>query len=289
MPGASASVQAAILLAIVFATGCTDTSLTRAQQQIAMGNYVSAHNYFAAAAAKPEKLSPRQRRLVLDGLCRTEYKIGAPTYSLARQLRSCGAAVAQSGSESGQIFSEIAEIARQERHALAGTIETALAQRDIAAADDAILRYREIPGSDAALAAGWIRRIWAIASREPGPRPSELRPTISQLSHQFRHQQNMNPRQFRRWIEQNMRVDGNLMVSNVEIGSHTVALSLGENQIANAALNLDRFARVNDGLVARCHCNGSTRVSFKDTGVPAYLVRLDTASHQSEVLILDQP
>ena len=79
------------------------------------------------------------------------------------------------------------------------------------------------------------------------------------------------------------------MVSNVEIGKRTVDLWLDDHQLSNAALNLDRFARVNDGLVARCHCNARTKVALKDSGLPAYLVRLDAASHQSEVLILEQP
>ena len=86
-----------------------------------------------------------------------------------------------------------------------------------------------------------------------------------------------------------MTVAGNPMVTNVEIGRRTVALWQGADQLANAALNLDRLARVNDALVARCRCNARTKVVLKDSGLPAYLVRLDAASHQSEVLILDQP
>jgi hypothetical protein len=287
MAGLSPRLPAAVMLcaAGLFA-GCTNVSIIRARHQFDAGNYAAAHDYFAAAATKPEQLSSRERRLVMDGLCRTEYQIGAPTYPLMRQLRSCAAALYQPGSESGQTF---AEVARKEREDLAKTINTALAQQDIARGDDAILRYRALPGNNPQLAAGWTRQLWTIVSREATPGKAALRPTISQLSRQFRHQQNMSKRQFRHWIEENMTVGGNLMVSNVEIGRRTLDLWLGGDQVANAALNLDRFARVNDGLVARCHCNGHTNVALKDSGLPAYLVRLDTASHQSEVLILDQP
>ena len=277
---------AAMLCTAGFFAGCTDVSIAGARHQIAAGNYAAAHQYLAAAATKPEKLSPRQRRLVMDGLCRTEYQIGAPTYPLARQLSSCAAALNLPDSESGLIF---AEVARKQRAALTETINTALAQQDIARADDAILRYRALPGSSPRLASGWTRQVWTIVNREATPGRGALRPTISQMARQFRHQQNMNQRQFHRWVEENMTVDGNLMVSNVEIGKRTLGLWVSDDQLANAALNLDRFARVNDGLVARCRCNGRTEVALKDSGLPVYLVRLDSASHQSEVLILDQP
>jgi hypothetical protein len=276
----------AILCAPALFAGCTNISIARAQHQADAGNYATAHEYFAAAAIRPEQLSSRQRRQVMDGLCRTEYQIGAPTYPLTRQLRSCAAALDQPGSESGQIF---AEVAREERENLAKTISIALAQQDIAGADEAILRYHALPGNDPQLAAGWTHQLWTIVEREGTPARVALRPTILQLSRQFRQQQNMSDGQFRHWIEENMTVGGNLMVSNVEIGKRTLDLWLGDDQLATAALNLDRFARVNDGLVARCRCNGRTKVALKDSGLPAYLVRLDAASRQSEVLILDQP
>jgi len=281
--GVALPLLAAAILSFV---GCTDTSINRANQEIAAGNYATAHDYLATEATKSQQLSPRQRRQVMDGLCFTEYRIGAPTYPLSRQLHTCTEALNEPGSESGQTF---ANVAREERESIAKTINTALAQPDIARADDAILRYRAIPGSSPDLAAGWTRQVWTIVNREATPAKVSLRPTISQLSRQFRLEQKMSDRQFRRWIEENMTIEGNSMVSNVEIGKRTVDLWLGDNQLSNAALNLDRFARVNDGLVARCHCDGQTKVALQDSGLPAYLVRLDTASRQSEVLILDQP
>jgi hypothetical protein len=265
---------------------CTDASIVRANNAIASRNYVAAHQYFAAAAARSGQLTAGQRHRVMDGLCFTEYEIGAPTYPLSRQLRTCAAALNEPGSESGPTF---ADLARKEREGLAKTVKLALAQKDIARAEDAILHYRATPGSNPELAAAWTREVWTIVNREAATSRGSLTPTISQLSRQFRHQQKMSDRQFRSWIEQNMTVDGDRMVSNVEIGKRTVDLFLGNDQLANAALNLDRFARVNNGLVARCRCDGRTKVTLGGSGLPAYLVRLDTASRQSEVLILDQP
>ena len=284
--GLAYSLGAALMLCTAsLVAGCTDAALVRARQQIAAGDFVAAHSYFAEQASKSAELSSHQRRLVMDGLCLTEYKIGEPTYLLNHQLRTCATAAEQPGSESGPIF---ADVARRQRQALSGTITAALAQRDIATADDAILRYRATPGSDPQLANEWTRQLWTVVNREATPNRVGLRPTISLLSHEFRHQQNMNTRQFRHWIEQNMTVDGDLMVSYVQVGEHSVALWLGDDQLPEAALNLDRFARINDGLVARCRCNGLTRVALKESGLPAYLVRLDPTSHRSEVLILDQ-
>ena len=121
---------------------------------------------------------------------------------------------------------------------------------------------------------------------EAAPGKAALAPTLLQLSHNFPNLQHMSDRQFRHWVEGNVTVGGITIVSNVEIGKRAVGLWLADNQIENAALNLDRFARVNDGLVVRCRCNGRTKVALKDSGLPAYLVQLDTATHRSEVLIL---
>ena len=39
-------------------------------------------------------------------------------------------------------------------------------------------------------------------------------------------------------------------------------LWLTDDQIENAALNLNRFARINDSLVIRSRCNGRTKVAL---------------------------
>jgi hypothetical protein len=285
---AAAVLVSAILLALGLLAGCTDVSIARARHQIAGGNYAAAHQYFAAAAKKANTLSPRQRRQVMDGLCRTEHQIGTPSYPLIQQLRTCAAALNEPDSESGVIFSEVA---RKERAAITETISTALAQRDIASVDDAILRYRSLPGNDPAAIARWTYQAWTMVNSEAevAPGKAALAPTLSQLSHNFPNLQHMSDRQFRHWVEKNMTIGGITIVSNIEIGKRAVGLWLGDDQINNAALNLDRFVRVNNGLVVRCRCNGRTKVALKESGLPAYLVRLDTANRQSEVLILRQP
>lgn len=266
-------------------TACTTVPLARARHQIEIGDYVSAHEYFAKEAERADKLSARQLRVVMDGLCETEYRIGPPSYPLTRQLKTCAAAVKQPGSESSAIF---ADVAQKERDSLAKRIKTSLAQQDIADAENGIIDYRSIPGNDPRLSAAWTRELWTIVDRHAssGRVPP---PMISELSRRFRQERSMSNEQFRRWIEKNMTIAGHLIVSDVEVRKRTVGLWLAANQLSNAALNLDRLARINDGLVARCRCNAHTTVALEESGLPAYLVRIDAASGHSEVLILDQP
>jgi hypothetical protein len=285
---AAAVLASVTLLALGFLAGCTDVSIAQARYQFAEGNYAAAHQYFATAAKNANALSPRERRQVMDGLCRTEYQIGPPSYPLAQQLRTCAAALNEPDSESGVIFSELVQ---KERAAVTETINLALAQRDIATLDDTILRYRSLPGNDPEMVTLWTRQAWTIVNHEDevAPRKAALAATLAQLSHHFPHLRHMSDLQFRQWVERNMTVGGLTMVSKVEIGKRAVGLWLADDQIDNAALNLDRFARVNDGLVVWCRCNGRTKVALQESGLPAYLVRLDTADRQSEVLILYQP
>ena len=148
---AGAVLAGTILLALGSLAGCTEVSNEEARRQIADANYAAAnrnyaaaHQYFAAAAKEPNALSPSQRREVMDGLCRTEYQIGMPSFPLAQQLRTCSAALSEPDSQNGPTFSEVA---RKERAAVTETIDAALAEGDIAAFDDAVLHYRSLPGS----------------------------------------------------------------------------------------------------------------------------------------------
>jgi len=276
----------AILLSAGFLAGCTELSLAVARHRIAAGNPAAAHQYFAAAL-NSNRLSPGERRQAMDGLCRAEYALGAPTYSLMRQVRTCAVAAQQPGSRSGPV---LAQLEPKARTALTATITTALAQHDIARAEDGILQYRALPDSDSGATAGWTRQLWMLVDRETQPAPGarSITPAIARLSRQFIWLRGLNERQFRNWVEKNITVSGTPLVSITGMSRRTLQLRLGDDQLANAALNLDRFARVNNGLVARCHCAGRTEVALKDSGLPAYLVRLDPASSQSEVLILDQ-
>jgi hypothetical protein len=292
---AASMLAAAVLLAVGLLAGCTDVSIEWAEQQIANGNYaaarddyVAAHQFFAAAAKEANGLSRHQRRLVMDGLCRTEYQIGTPSYSLAQQRNTCAMALNEPDSESAPIFREIA---RKERAAVTETINAGLAQHDIATVDDAILRYRSLPGNYPEAVEQWTRQAWTIVNNEAEITPGKagLSKTISHLSLHFPHLRNVSDRQFRQWVENNMTIGGMTIVSNVDIGKRAVGLWLDDDQIDNAERHLDRFVRVNDGLVVRCRCNGRTTVGLKTSGLPAYLVRLQTDNRQSEVLILYQP
>jgi hypothetical protein len=71
--------EAAMLLCVGgLCAGCTEVSIARARHQIAAGDYTAAHDYFATEAAKSDQLSPRQRRLVMDGLCLLSIKSELP-------------------------------------------------------------------------------------------------------------------------------------------------------------------------------------------------------------------
>ena len=86
-----------------------------------------------------------------------------------------------------------------------------------------------------------------------------------------------------------MTVAGASMISGVEVAQHTLTLRLPDDQLAVVAINLDRFAKVNDAMVARCGCDGRTKVALQKTQLPAYLVRLDPATRRSEILVLAHP
>jgi hypothetical protein len=275
----------AVLAGIGLLAGCTNASLRTGQDEVAAGDYAAAHQHFSEAARA--QLSPDERREALDGLCRTEYQIGAPTYPVARQLRTCTEAVNEPGSESGPIF---AAVARKQRASVAATINAAIAQADVSRADEAILQYRTLPGADNTAVVQWTSQLWTVINQTERvrSRKAAIAPAISEVSRQFQHVRSMNQQRFRKWVEQNMTLAGNPIVSQVEIGKTMVQLWIGDDQRANAALNLDRFVRINDGLIARCRCDGRTKVELAGSGLPAYLVRLDPETRQSEVLILDQ-
>jgi hypothetical protein len=75
----------------------------------------------------------------------------------------------------------------------------------------------------------------------------------------------------------------------VKVAKQTLTLRVPDNELAAAATHLDRFAKVNDAMVARCSCDGRTNVAFHNGELPAYLVRLDPATHRSEILVLAEP
>jgi len=77
-------------------------------------------------------------------------------------------------------------------------------------------------------------------------------------------------------------------VSSIRVDPSKLTLRLTKEQLPSAAHNLDRFVKVNDALIAHCRCAGRTNVELQDSQLPAYLVRLDPATRQSEILVLVQ-
>jgi hypothetical protein len=280
---------AATLVALgVGTSGCVNGSLAAARGEIKAGRYASAHQYLIAAEHSEAKLSAREQREVADDLCLTEYRIGAPSYPLAEQARVCSTGAGRPGSQSAAI---LVEVQQAERTALATEIETALASKDTAQAEAAIVRYEDLPGSDPQAAQRWSKQLWALVNRDSatGRHDRHLAPIISEISRQYPQLRAMNEGAFRRWVEDKTTVSGMSMVSSVEVSKGVLRLWIPNTQMRTAALNLDRFADINDALVARCHCNGKTNIAAQDSGLPAYLVRLDPETRRSEVLILARP
>lgn len=282
------AVAATVAALSVGTSGCVNGSLAAARSEIEAGHYASAHQYLIAAERSEEKLSAREQREVADDLCLTEYRIGTPSYPLAEQARACSIAADRPGSQSAAI---LVEVQQAERNSLTTEIETALANKDTAQAEAAIVRYKSVPGSDPQAAQQWSKQLWALVNRDSatGRRDRHLAPIISEISRQYPHLRAMNEGTFRRWVEDKTTVSGMRMVSSVEIGKGALRLWIPNTQMRTAALNLDRFADINDALVARCRCDGKTNIAAQDSGLPAYLVRLDPETRRSEVLILARP
>lgn len=282
------ALAATVVALAVGTSGCVNSSLAAARSEIEAGRYASAHQYLVAAQRSGEKLSARERREVADDLCLTEYRIGAPSYPLAEQARACSVAADRPGSPSAAI---LVEVQQAERNSLAAEVETALANRDAAQAEAAILRYKEVPGSDPQAAQRWSKQLWALVNKDSAPhgRDHHLAPVISEITRQYPQLRAMNESAFKRWVEDKTTVSGTRMVSSVEVKKGVVSLSIPDAQMRTAALHLDRFASINDALVARCRCDGKTNIAAQDSGLPAYLVRLDPETRRSEVLILARP
>ena len=284
----SLAVAAIVAALSVGTSGCVNSSLAAARGEIKAGRYVSAHQYLVAAEHSKENLSAREQREVADDLCFTEYRIGAPSYPLAEQARACSIAADRPGGQSTAI---LVEVQQAERTSLATEIETALANKDTAEAEAAIVRYKSVPGSDPQAAQRWSKQLWALVNRDSatGRTGRHLAPIISEISRQYPHLRSMNEGAFRRWVEDKTTVSGIRMASSVEVSKGALRLWIPDAQMRTAALNLDRFADINDALVARCRCDGKTNIAAQDSGLPAFLVRLDPETRRSEVLILAQP
>jgi hypothetical protein len=279
-----------LILGIPALSGCVNDSLAAARARLSEGQYAAAHEQLVTAAGQPQKLSARERREVLDDLRLTEFKIGAQSYSLAEQQRACARAASQPGSSSRPT---LVQVEAAQRAALSAEVTSALKANDVIDAEDAITRYRSIPGADPLVVAGWSRRIWIILNRRDGLAQKrsghQLDAAISKLARAYPQMKEMNDSAFRHWVLDNASVDGTRMVSSVQMHRNAVDVWVPDERLPTVALNLNRFAQINDALVARCRCDGRTNVVVAGTGLLAYLLRLDPETHHSEVLILPRP
>jgi hypothetical protein len=187
----------------------------------------------------------------------------------------------------------LVQIEAARRAALAAEVTSALKANDVMDAEDAITRYRSIPGADPRVVAGWTRQIWIILDRRDGLAQKrsghQLDAAISKLARAYPQMKEMNDGAFRHWVLDNASVDGARMVSRVQTRRNAVEVWVPDERLPTVALNLNRFAQINDALVARCRCDGRTNVVVTGTGLPAYLLQLDPETHRSEVLILPWP
>jgi hypothetical protein len=284
--------SAAMLLAVLLAlSACTPAGLVSARQKIAAREYAAAHEQLLALEATHQQLTESERTEVKDDLCLTEFMIGEPAYGLSEQRGICALAAEQPGSRSGPILRKIDDSMRR---AAARHVESALAAGDLDGADQAALAYQQIPGADPALLAQWSRRMWKIvAERDRRTRARSkwgVRAAIVQARRLYPATRSMREKAFVAWVMKETTVNGRPMLSGAVMhGRDELELYTPGAELHTAALNIDRFAKINDALVARCGCDGRTNVALSGSRLPLYLIRLDSETRRSEVLILPSP
>jgi hypothetical protein len=267
--------------------GCANSEIGAAQREMMKGNYAAAHDRFVAASHS--KLSNREWRELEDGLCLSEAKLGPPQYSLAEQRRTCASAAARPGSSSGPI---LVRIDSNERLATEAEVDGALKHGSFAEAEEAVVRYQSFPGADQHAITGWSKQIWSTLEQQEGRGGNydrHLVPAIAAVTHRYPKMRVMNDEAFKRWVMNNATVSHAALVEHIDLRKRVIDLQVATSSLPDVALNLDRFARINDAMVARCHCDGRTNIAVEGSGLPAYLLRLDPETRQSEVLVMPQP
>lgn len=282
------AIWAILILIAIAAAGCTNTQIGAAREEMAKGNYAAAHERFVAASHSP-KLTASEWRELEDGLCLTEVKIGKPQYSLDEQRRTCATAASRPGSSSGPI---LARIDSAERVATNVKVDSALGTGDIAGAEDAVVRYQSFPGANQQAIAEWSKEIWSTLGQQESRSKYHNRhlvPAIAAVTRRYAKVRSMNDTAFRHWVMNNATVSREALVEQIDLHTSAIDLRVASSNLPAVALNLDRFARINDAMVARCHCDGRTNIAVEGSGLPAYLLRLDPDTKRSEVLVMPQP
>jgi hypothetical protein len=272
----------------LLATGCAAPSaLSTARSELRAGNYTAAHRELTALEAHPEKLSPAELREVKDDLCVTVFTIGRPTYSLREQQRVCTEAAAEPGSQSADVLARVDGAIEQADN---DQVTAAIKSGDLVAAEAAVEDYESMPGANQVQVAHWSNQMWKLVEpKHERPTPSRkavLGSAIASLKREHADARKMNDVAFKDWVVKTATVDGKPLVSDPRLKRGRLKLDLIEPNLSVAALNLDKFALINDAVVARCGCDGRTDVGVGTGDLPAYVVRLDPETRGSEVLIL---
>jgi hypothetical protein len=277
-------------LGVVFvAAGCAiaPSPLSTARSELRAGHYTAAHRELTALEEHPDKLSPAELREVKDDLCITEFTIGRPSYSLREQQRVCTEAAAEPGSQSADVLARIDGAIEQADN---DQVTAAIKAGDLAAAEAAVEDYESMPGANQVQVAHWSNQMWTLVEqKDQRSRPSRkavLGSAIATLRREHADARKMNDAEFKRWVVTTATVNGKPLVLDPRLERGRLKLDLIEPNLSAAALNLDKFALINDAVVARCGCDGRTDVGVGTGNLPAYVVRLDPETRGSEVLIL---
>ncbi|MHB8381224.1 MAG: hypothetical protein ACYDC3_02620 [Candidatus Binataceae bacterium] len=276
------------ILAMFAASGCAPSALSAARARMKAGDYAGARPELVALSANPEKLSAAQQQEVKDDLCITDFTIGAPSYPLADQQQQCALAAAEPGSNSGPLLDRINSAIAQGD---ADRVEHALKIGDLAGAESAAEAYEATPGASRAEVARWSGQMWKLVNvkRAHPTRATKtaLKGAITTLQREHSHAGRMSDDKFRTWVIETATVDGTPMVEDPVLGTDGILrLGIAEGSLSVAALHLDRFAAINDGLAARCGCDARTDIGLGQSEFPVYVARLDPENRRSEVLIL---
>jgi hypothetical protein len=279
--------QAAVALALIAGlSGCAPSALTSARAQIAAANYPAARQELVALSARSD-LSASERREVKDDLCLCDFKIGRPTYTLTEQRAVCTEAAKEPGSQSSSIIAQIDDAQRRKDVQEVGA---ALSAHDLADAERAAIDYQSLPGADPATLARWSKQVWTLADAQvfadSTAKKRSLGATIAEARKNHPNVQKMDKDQFARWVATTATVSGTALASRVALNDSTLNLYIDDAKMPLAALNLDRFASINDAMAARCGCDARTNVAVTETDFPAYFIRLDPETKMSEVMIL---
>ncbi len=271
------------------AGGCAPAALSSARTNIQSGHYLEARQDLLKLHARQSELSADQRREVNDDLCMTDFMIGRPTLSLREQREACAQAAAAPGSKSVDYLARINQkIAASD----AAAVEHALGIGDLAGAETAAADYAATPGADPARLAHWAQRMWSMVdAKQPNPprakhHDKETARAIATLRSQNPEVRSMSDAAFHEWIVKTATVSGRAIAVEPRFHAGILRLTVPADALHAAALNLDRFAKINDAAIARCNCDAHTNVGIGPGAFPAYIARLDPQERRSEVLIL---